>query len=278
MSEAAVGRRPTSGPTAAGAVARAEWIGFLLFSPGLALRRTRAELTGISADALSRLPQGFTKALPGGVVPEDRRTVQVELDGALVRMLQSPDRHIVRGLPPAIVLGDLTRVRGALRGAFLAAPVRVGSREWKVSCPSAERSLALAGLLRRVGIVSRPATTEKSPTVKVPFAEHSALTEIGVKLTSPPGSVRVKVATGQETLDVINARRRAEQEERTRKALVLLGDTCPPALRQAGELRLLHPELSLEALGELMDPPATRHTVCGQLRRLHQMAMRHPTS
>ncbi|WP_284535281.1 helix-turn-helix domain-containing protein [Nocardioides sp. T2.26MG-1] len=136
----------------------------------------------------------------------------------------------------------------------------------------------MAGLLRRVGIVSRPATTEKSPTVKVPFAEHSALIEIGVKLPSPPGSVRVKLATGQETLDVINARRRAEQEERTRRALILVGDTCPPALRQAGELRLLHPELSLEALGELMDPPATRHAVCGQLRRLHQMASRHQAS
>jgi hypothetical protein len=110
--------------------------------------------------------------------------------------------------------------------------------------------------------------------VRISLAESESVKRLGVALPVVQRVARPRASTGQGTLDAINAERRAKQEHRTIEALGLLGDSCPPSLRRAGELRVAYPDLSLEALGQLMQPPATRHTVCGQLRRLHQMAMR----
>ncbi|WP_374108183.1 DNA-binding protein WhiA [Nocardioides sp. P86] len=94
---------------------------------------------------------------------------------------------------------------------------------------------------------------------------------MGVRLPEPVERP-LRPATGQATLDSLNSQRRAEQEERTRRALGALGDDCPANLRQAALLRLQHPDLSVEALGLMCDPPRTRHAVNGQLRRLNQLA------
>ena len=48
--------------------------------------------------------------------------------------------------------------------------------------------------------------------------------------------------------------------------------TLPPALREMAELRLSHPEASLEELGQLREPPLTKSGVNGRMRRLMREA------
>ena len=48
--------------------------------------------------------------------------------------------------------------------------------------------------------------------------------------------------------------------------------TLPPALREMAELRLSHPEASLEELGQLRDPPLSKSGVSGRMRRLMREA------
>ncbi|WP_161992260.1 DNA-binding protein WhiA [Pseudonocardia sp. EV170527-09] len=74
----------------------------------------------------------------------------------------------------------------------------------------------------------------------------------------------------------MNARRAATAAaattERVRVALRALGDDVAPHLREAALLRLEYPSLSLAELGRLADPPLTKDTVAGRLRRLVRLS------
>ena len=62
---------------------------------------------------------------------------------------------------------------------------------------------------------------------------------------------------------------------RVERALELLGDEIPDHLREAGELRIMHKQASLEELGQLATPPMTKDAVAGRIRRLLAMADKH---
>lgn len=49
-------------------------------------------------------------------------------------------------------------------------------------------------------------------------------------------------------------------------------EAAPEHLLAAGELRLKHPQASLEELGALADPPMTKDAVAGRIRRLLALA------
>ena len=49
-------------------------------------------------------------------------------------------------------------------------------------------------------------------------------------------------------------------------------ESLPPLLGEMAELRLAHPEMSLEELGRLCDPPVGKSGVNHRLRRLEAMA------
>jgi hypothetical protein len=53
-----------------------------------------------------------------------------------------------------------------------------------------------------------------------------------------------------------------------RRALTLFADTLPAELADAARLRLAHPTASLSELAELANPPTTKDTIAGRLRRL----------
>lgn len=59
-----------------------------------------------------------------------------------------------------------------------------------------------------------------------------------------------------------------------RAALSTLGAAAPALLVAAGELRLAHPDLSLEDLGQRADPPMSKEVVAGRIRRLLALAAR----
>ena len=48
--------------------------------------------------------------------------------------------------------------------------------------------------------------------------------------------------------------------------------TLPPALREAARLRVENPDLSLQELGEKMDPPVGKSGMNHRLRRLMEIA------
>jgi cell division protein WhiA len=50
-------------------------------------------------------------------------------------------------------------------------------------------------------------------------------------------------------------------------------DALPPPLRQLAELRLQHPEASLQELGELLEPPLGKSGVNHRMRKLEKIAM-----
>jgi hypothetical protein len=221
---------------------------------------------------VAHLPVGFGFVRSCDVDAKGQARLHIDLQDSVARMLSGPSGRIVRGLPPCLVSAKVEVAEGVVKGALLASPLRPYAHGWKVDCPTRERAMALVGLLRRCGVTGRQSASDRSPTVKISAAELRALERLGVEVPAVVQEIRTMDTTGQEILDAINARRRAHQENRTRRALDFLGDRCPPSLRRAGELRVSHPDLSLEALGKMMDPPATRHAVCGQLRRLHEMA------
>ena len=59
------------------------------------------------------------------------------------------------------------------------------------------------------------------------------------------------------------------------RALLILGDQVPKNLVAAAALRVTHRQVSLEALGQMMDPPMTKDAVAGRIRRLLALADRH---
>ncbi len=61
---------------------------------------------------------------------------------------------------------------------------------------------------------------------------------------------------------------------RVDRALLILGE-MPEHFAAVAALRITHREVSLEALGQMMDPPMTKDAVAGRIRRLLALADRH---
>ncbi len=55
---------------------------------------------------------------------------------------------------------------------------------------------------------------------------------------------------------------------RVDRALVILGAQVPDNLAAAATLRMTHRHVSLQALGQMMDPPMTKDAIAGRIRRL----------
>ena len=65
----------------------------------------------------------------------------------------------------------------------------------------------------------------------------------------------------------------SRQAEAIERVLAANGqESLPPALRETAALRLAHPEMSLEELGRLCDPPVGKSGVNHRLRKLEAMA------
>ena len=65
----------------------------------------------------------------------------------------------------------------------------------------------------------------------------------------------------------------SRQTEAIERVLAAKGrESLPPALRETAALRLAHPEMSLEELGRLCDPPVGKSGINHRLRKLEIMA------
>jgi len=153
-----------------------------------------------------------------------------------------------------------------------------------ITCPSLETAMALTGTARRLGITTKTKHLRDVDrvTIREPHAITTLLTTIGAPdtantwahhrtqrhehtpTTRPPG------------FDDANHDRAtfaaAAAATRVQRALVILGDQVPENLTAVAVLRMTHREVSLEALGQMMDPPMTKDAVAGRIRRLLALA------
>jgi DNA-binding protein WhiA len=226
----------------------------------------------------------------GGLRRGNRYVIRVVRDGeGLARQTGLLDQRgrPVRGLPPAVVSGDLDDAEAAWRGAFLAhgsltEPGRSSALE--VTCPGPEAALALVGSARRLGVAAKAREVRGADRVVVRDGDAigALLTRMGAHesvMAWEERRMRREVRATANRLanfDDANLRRSARAAvaaaARVRRALEILGDDVPDHLLAAGRLRAEHTQASLEELGQLAEPPMTKDAVAGRIRRLLHMA------
>jgi cell division protein WhiA len=227
---------------------------------------------------------------PGGLRRGNRYVIRVVRDGeGLARQTGLLDQRgrPVRGLPPAVVSGDLDDAEAAWRGAFLAhgsltEPGRSSALE--VTCPGPEAALALVGSARRLGVTAKAREVRGADRVVVRDGDAigALLTRMGAHdsvLAWEERRMRREVRATANRLanfDDANLRRSARAAvaaaARVQRALEILGEDVPDHLLAAGRLRAEHTQASLEELGQLAEPAMTKDAVAGRIRRLLHMA------
>jgi len=222
----------------------------------------------------------------GGLRRGSRYVVRVTRDGeGLARQTGLIDAkgRPVRGLPTQVVAGSVGDAAAAWRGAFLAhgsltEPGRSCSLE--VTCPGPEAALALVGAARRIGVVAK--SREVRGIDRVVLRDGEMIGDLLARLGAHQARIlweerrtrrEVRATANRLTnFDDANLRRSARAAvasgARVKAALDILGEGAPEHLRSAGQLRLEHPQASLEELGSLADPPMTKDAIAGRIRRL----------
>lgn len=246
------------------------------------LHRAIAELYGHDSEL---------KMIPGGPRSRSNRYVLQVLRGgeSLARQagLLDPRGRPTRGLPPAIVSGTAGDAEAVWRGAFLARgslsePRRPAALQ--VLAPGPEAALALVGAGRRLGITAK--THEAGGVNRVIIRDEDAistlLNRLGAHRTMLVWQQRrnrraVPAAPNRRaSFEDANKRRSVQAAiaaaARVERALQILGEDVPEHLKNAGELRIRHQQASLDELSRLADPPVTKDTIAGRLRRLLALA------
>jgi DNA-binding protein WhiA len=196
----------------------------------------------------------------------------------------------VLGLPPAVLQGGRCDAAAVWRGALLATaePPNPGRRRHglTVPCPNTLVAVALVGLARRLGATAHVSTHHGREHTHLtdPTAIATLLTAAGGPATATAWHHDHPTPPDATTAGALRPGFAAANSHRARAAATLaaaqithafttLGpDTIPAPLRQAGQLRLDHPELSIAELAALTDPPLTKDTLAGRLRRLLALA------
>lgn len=233
------------------------------------LRREIAELYGISA-AATVLGRGRYEV----------RVAQGAAELAIETGLIDSRGNEALGLPIAVVGGTLSEVAAAWRGAFLMAGSLNGpgrDAALTVSCPSPETAHALVSLARRLGVLALVRESRERDHVLVRDADSIVTLLLKMGLNEAVLEWQRRGVRQQNTnLSCANATRTAEAATETctkvERAMALLGDSAPENLAETGKLRLAHRNASLEELGRYANPPMTKDSVAGRLRRLLEMA------
>ncbi len=262
-------------------------------------RRLRQEIAEVFGH-----PSEIAMLAAGGLRRSARWLIRVDRGGeALARATGLIDQRgrPVRGLPPMIVTGGLCDAAAAWRGAFLAhgsltEPGRSSSLE--ITSPGPEAALALVGAARRLGVQAKSKQVRGVDRVVIRDAEAigAMLIHMGAQdsvLAWEERRMRREVRATANRLanfDDANLRRSARAAvaagARVSAAMEILNghgaagdngegssvEAAPEHLLAAGELRLKHPQASLEELGALADPPMTKDAVAGRIRRLLALA------
>ena len=217
--------------------------------------------------------------------------VSLPLLPARLNLLDHAGRRI-KGLPTALATrSGLCCATAICRGAILCeGDLRPGRSRLRliIDFPAIEIAVAVAGTIRRLGTTTqlRPHGDDEgegerlrvdniAPLLRVLNAVDTlkvwAQRERHRTLIREPG---INVDGHLRQLNAHRSRQAAARvSARVSAALATLGtQLIPPELAQAGQLRLRHPQASLSELAALADPPLTKDTIGGRLRRLIALA------
>ncbi len=250
-----------------------------------------ARRLGVAIRTLYGYPTQLHALPPFGDATATRYRLQVSAPAdaaALARRtgLADPRGQLVRGLPAPLIAGGVCDAAAIWRGAFLVAgslsePHR--SPALDIVCPTPETAMALTGTARRLGITTKTKHIRDTDrvTVREPDAITALLTHIGAPNTAAawtqqrthhrqhsPTTRRPGFDDANHTRATLAA---ADAAARVDRALDILGEV-PEHLAAVAAMRMTHREVSLEALGQLMNPPMTKDAVAGRIRRLLALA------
>jgi len=201
--------------------------------------------------------------------------------------LADPWGRLIRGLPAPLVAGRVCDAAAIWRGAFLVAgsltePHRFPALD--ITCPSLETAMALTGTARRLGITTRTKHIRDVDrvTVRDPDTITALLTQIGAPDTAAVWAQQrthrhehtptTRLPGFDDANHTRAAHAAAAAATRMDRAFLILGDQVPEHLAVVAVLRMTHREVSLEALGQMMNPPMTKDAVAGRIRRLLALA------
>lgn len=193
-----------------------------------------------------------------------------------------------RGVPKDVTVRKCCR-RSFLRGVFLASgSVTDPEKEYHLEFVLGDESFAQA-LVRLIARFDLAAHTARRRQMTLVYLKgQSEITDMlsligaqGARFAMEDAYIRKGLRNNVNravNCDSANVQRSvtaaSRQTEAIRRLIAARGSaSLPPALRQTAELRLAHPEVSLEELGRLCDPPVGKSGVNHRLRKLEQMAL-----
>ncbi len=216
---------------------------------------------------------------------EDSRTLLTAL-----HMLERDENGRVR-FRHAMPRHPMTRQccrRAFLRGAFLGSgsmsdPEKAYHLEWKAE--DEQLSAVLEKLLARSDlpfhsyersgqrVIYLKSAEQVSAMLAMMGASGSVLKMEDIRVRKQIRSTAVRAANCDEHNSEKMLDAASRQAEAIRRISIRQGlFTLPPALREVARLRLEHPELSLQELGEQLEPPVSKSAVNHRLRRLMDIA------
>ena len=195
--------------------------------------------------------------------------------------------HIRRTVPRHPMTRQCCR-RAFLRGAFLGAgtlthPEKSYHFEWKAEderlADTLEKLLGKCGLpfrsyLRKgTRVIYLKGAQQISDMLAVMGAGSSVLEMENIRIGKQLRAAATRAANCDEHNSEKMLDAGQQQAEAIHRIWLLRGlYTLPPALREAARLRVENPDLSLEELGKMMDPPVGKSGVNHRLRRLMEIA------
>jgi DNA-binding protein WhiA len=215
-----------------------------------------------------------------------------ETPGLLVRLrmmeLDEAGRPVLRRTLPRPVITRQCCRRAYVRGAFLGAgSITNPDRAYHFEITARDDGLRelLEKQLERSGLQAKHTLRRGVPVVYLKGAQEIA--DVLALMEAPQAVMRLEntritrqmrgAANRGSNCDEHNSERQLDAAKNQEEAIRLLAIhaglyTLPPALRAMAEARLEHPDLSLEQLGQVLDPPLSKSGAASRMRRLMQEA------
>ena len=274
--------------------AQAEAYGVLLYCGQFDARQVR--ITTESPDFAARLPQLFRKAfrmefdrLPGegsakrvfSITAADKLSALGEAFG------YHPAETLAHHINFAVLEEDHCRV-AFLRGAFLAGgSVTDPAKRYhlELATPHVSVSRELRALMQEAGF--DPRESRRKASCITYFKQSEAIEEFLTAIGAPVAAMELMNAKVEKDLrgsvnrrvncDAANLDKAVEAAQKQIEAIYRLEERgmleeLPDKLKEAVDLRVAHPELTLAQLAELCDPPVSKPAFSNRLRKLIALA------
>lgn len=272
--------------------ARAECYGALLYCNTFTMQEVR--IITENPEFAARLPRLFQRAfnvkfdrLPSDDLPGGKLIFQITEPEKLRRILDTlgydPRQSLVLHVNFALLEDDCCRT-AFLRGAFLAGgSVTDPEKRYHLELSTTHLKVSRETELLLDELALKPKATERKGSSVLYFKQSEAIEDFLTLIGAPVSAMAVMSAkiekdwrndanrkTNCDAANVDKAVAAAQEQLAALRRLEERGqfDTLPEKLRQTAELRRAHPEVTLQELAELHEPPLTKSAVNHRLRKL----------